>query len=598
MAGTSTKSAVKPDASVNLSWSGMFKFVWQLLGDLRPKFLFLFISLVVIQFYELLPPLIVGRIVDIFSSYQAGDSLEQVVGLLIFLGVSHLFVAMLRAPARLHLKSLFTELVYRVRVSGFKRLIDFSLGWHEQENSGNKVQRLQHGIQALESLGRSISSGGGLVVALLRVTMVIFIFIFLNPPFVIFGLLYFIIFFTIHSTFARKAKLLLVERNARLEKASGSFYEGLTNVLTIKSLGGKQAFTNRVDNAEAIARDYELKVLRVRNIRVRFFHLQIASGLVIFLGLTSWEFIEGNISLGDILIYYNYLNRLIENSWELVDLFDEFQTTKQGLARMVPIFQPIEFATQGKAKFPNNWQQLSIRNGEFNYRSGDQEFNLNKINLDIKRGEIIGVAGRSGSGKSTLVKLLLGLYELKSGTYKIDGHNFYDLSQDEVTKRIAIVLQESELFNMSLRDNISLLAEFDSARLEAALEIAQLKPLVAKLPQGLDSLIGEKGYKISGGERQRLGVARALYKDTDIIIFDEATSNLDTKTEAALQTALETKLPDKTMIIIAHRLSTLRNVDRIYLFDDGRIVETGKFQELIKDSSSKFAQLYQAQLRR
>lgn len=559
--------------------------------------MFLITAIVIIQFYELLPPLVVGRIIDFFTNnYQKGDSWTPVMQLIAFLGISHIIMAMLRAPARLALKSLFTELVYRVRVSGFSKFIDFSLNWHENENSGNKVQRLQLGTQALDSLGMSVSGGGGVVVALLRVIMVIAVFIFLNPPFVIFGLVYFFCFYSINARFSKRIKALLAERNKKLENASGSFYEGLTNVLTIKSLGRKDAFTGRVNNSETIARDYELKILRTRHLRVRYFHLQIALGIVIFLGLTSWEFVRGEISIGDILVYYNFLNRLIENSWELVDLFDEVQTMKQGLSRMVPIFQPAQFVTRGNKPFPPDWQSIKITDGYFSYKQGKKEFHLKNINLSIQRGEIIGIAGKSGSGKSTLVKLLLGLYELKKGRYLVDGQDFYQIDYETIAERMVIVLQESELFNMSMRDNITLLGGDSGSKLKTAIEISQLSSVIEKLPQGLDSLIGEKGYKISGGERQRLGIARALFKDSDIIIFDEATSNLDAKTELALQQALETRLPGKTMIIIAHRLSTLKNVDRVYLFDKGEIVESGDYRQLIANRESLFAQLYHAQM--
>ncbi len=217
------------------------------------------------------------------------------------------------------------------------------------------------------------------------------------------------------------------------------------------------------------------------------------------------------------------------------------------------------------------------------------------MTFSIPRYAKIGVVGKTGSGKSTLAKLLAGLYPLTSGKYMIDETSFYDLSHEEQTRHITLVLQETEIFNMSIRDNITLLREMDPKLLEKALTIAQLDDVIAKLPEGLDTLVGEKGYHLSGGECQRVGIARAICKDAPIMIFDEATSSLDSKTESLIQEALETQLTEKTLVIIAHRVSTLQKTERIYVFDAGEIVEQGTFVELSENRTSKFFELYNIQ---
>jgi ABC-type multidrug transport system fused ATPase/permease subunit len=219
---------------------------------------------------------------------------------------------------------------------------------------------------------------------------------------------------------------------------------------------------------------------------------------------------------------------------------------------------------------------------------------LRTSNFTINKFEKIGIVGHSGSGKSTLAKILLGLYELEDGKFKIDDVNFYDIKHSEITHNIAIVLQDSEMFNLSLKENITLLKENDEL-LRLAIKVAQLEELITKLPEGMHTLIGEKGYRLSGGERQRIGIARAIFKNPQLLVLDEATSSLDSKTEELIQEGLEKELQKKTMIIIAHRLSTLKHVDRIYVFDNGRIAEEGKYDELITDPSSKFYQLHHFQ---
>jgi ATP-binding cassette, subfamily B, bacterial len=216
----------------------------------------------------------------------------------------------------------------------------------------------------------------------------------------------------------------------------------------------------------------------------------------------------------------------------------------------------------------------------------------------INKFDKIGIVGHSGAGKSTLAKLLIGLYKLEEGEFKIGPSNYYDISHTQIAKNIAIVLQETELFNMSFKDNITLLKDFDPIRFAKAISVAQLQDVLDNLPLGVETTVGEKGYKLSGGQRQRLGIARAIYSDAPIIIFDEATSALDTGTERLIQDALDTQMDDKTLIFIAHRLSTLKNMNRIIVFEDGKIIEDGVFDELINNNKSIFFELWNLQLKK
>jgi ABC-type multidrug transport system fused ATPase/permease subunit len=265
---------------------------------------------------------------------------------------------------------------------------------------------------------------------------------------------------------------------------------------------------------------------------------------------------------------------------------------------MMPIFRDELSSHQGTQNFPEGWQNFFIRNGFFRYQIDGKEARdsgLTDLTIEIKRHEKIGVVGKSGSGKSTFAKMLLGLYDLEKGEYKFGDKNFHSIRHSEVTNKMALVLQDSEMFNLSLKDNITLMRKFDQKLFDQALEISALNDLVEKLPEGVDALIGEKGYRLSGGERQRIGIARAIYKDPEILILDEATSSLDSRTESSILKAFEDKLAKKTIVSIAHRVSTLKNSDRIVVFDQGSIVEEGKFKDLSKNENSKFFEIYHSQ---
>ena len=217
----------------------------------------------------------------------------------------------------------------------------------------------------------------------------------------------------------------------------------------------------------------------------------------------------------------------------------------------------------------------------FKYKNEDV---LEDFSLNIKKGEKIGIVGRSGSGKSTLFKLLLKLYLPQKGKIYFDGMSMDNFKKDSITKKISIVPQETEVFNLSFKENITISTpgDINYKKYKQALELSQCVPIVSKMPEGDNTLIGEKGVRLSGGERQRLGIARALYKDSDIIIFDESTSNLDYETERKIQDAFDDEFKDKTLIFAAHRLSTLKNMDKILLIEHGKIVEEGNYNDLVR----------------
>ena len=254
--------------------------------------------------------------------------------------------------------------------------------------------------------------------------------------------------------------------------------------------------------------------------------------------------------------------------WDISDMNEVLIDQKSDLGAMMPIFTEATHAPTGTLGFPKNWEKIEITDGVFAYPSG--QVALQDFNFSLARDEKLGVAGPSGSGKSTLVKLLLGLYKIQKGAFRVDDTNFYEISHDDLMRHVSVVLQETELFNMSLADNITVMRPLDQKLLDKAIEISQLQEVIARLPEGINSLIGERGYMLSGGERQRLGIARAIYKNAPIMIFDEATSALDNETEKRIMEKLLSDFgKDKTFLFIAHRLSTLEYMERSITIKEG-----------------------------
>ena len=203
------------------------------------------------------------------------------------------------------------------------------------------------------------------------------------------------------------------------------------------------------------------------------------------------------------------------------------------------------------------------------------------VSLSIAEGEKVALVGASGGGKSTLVQIILGLYPADSGELYFDDVNLKEIGLDVVRENVATVLQQPAMFNDTVRENLCLGRDVSDALIWQALEIAQLREIVEQMPQQLNSIIGRSGIRLSGGQRQRLAIARMILADPKVVILDEATSSLDTETEALLHQAMHAFLQNRTTLIIAHRLSAVRQADRVLVFDAGKIIDEGNHQQLI-----------------
>jgi subfamily B ATP-binding cassette protein MsbA len=247
----------------------------------------------------------------------------------------------------------------------------------------------------------------------------------------------------------------------------------------------------------------------------------------------------------------------------------------------------------GAVPLPPLQKDLVFQKVAFAYENGRSV--LQDIDLTVGRGEILALVGPSGAGKSTLLNLLPRFYELTAGSIQIDGQDIRNLTLDSLRAQIGVVTQQTILFNDTVRHNVRYgRLDASEADIIAALKAAHAYDFVMALPEGLDTVIGEQGVRLSGGERQRLAIARALLKDPPILILDEATSALDSESEREVQQALDRLIAGRTTLVIAHRLSTVRNAQRIVVLDDGRIVETGAHADLLS-AGGLYRRLYEMQ---
>ncbi|MEA3355116.1 MAG: ABC transporter ATP-binding protein [Patescibacteria group bacterium] len=590
---------MKSNEEMKFSWWDLVKSFLYLLEDKKKKYLSWLSALFLIQFYSIIPPLIVGKIVDFFTDYNKGGDLKLFYFYSIFLGGSFSLVSYIRLSIKRYLGNLRTDVVYNIRVKGFEKLLDQSLIKSKNQVAGVKAQKIENGSVALKTILQEL--GNHIFSAVTSVIGIFIVFIILKPLYIFFLLFYVFGFLAIVKFFYNKIQKVNYEFNKATEEGSGAYIEGLNNILTIKALGAKQSFGSHVAKKEEVRKKFEY-LGRGYGIG-QWIGFQVFNGICIagFLFLIGKDVILGAITLGSIVIFYGYLIQLTDSAGSMLSVYENIIRAKTAIARMMPIFWVKTKIIQGTKKFPKQWSKIQLLKVTFDYEHKDKKENLtgiSNINLSIKKNGKIGIVGKTGSGKSTLAKILLGLFPANSGKYQIDNKNFYDLKHEEVVANISLVLQETEMFNLSLKENISMMKNIDLNLFQRAVEISQLQKLIDKLPNGIDTLIGKNGYHLSGGEMQRVGIARAICRDSQILIFDEATSSLDNKTESLIQQGFKKYLNNKTLVYITHKISTLKNVDEIFVFEKGKIVEKGKFEDLLNNSKSRLAKFYKIESRK
>ncbi|MDR0253337.1 MAG: ABC transporter ATP-binding protein/permease, partial [Brucellaceae bacterium] len=324
-------------------------------------------------------------------------------------------------------------------------------------------------------------------------------------------------------------------------------------------------------------------------------NLLIMRGVVIAFALYLWS--QGKASAGDITFV---LTAFFMLQGYLRDVGMHIRNLQRSVNDMEELVQ-IEAAPYGIADKPNA-PAIKIGNGEISFDKvtfhyGDHDAALYRdFSVKIDAGERVGLVGHSGSGKTTFVKLIQRLYDVSGGAIRIDGQNIADVTQASLRSQIAIVQQEPILFHRTLADNIAYARPGASqAEIEEAAKLASAHEFIMRLPKGYATLVGERGVKLSGGERQRVAIARAFLADAPVLILDEATSSLDSESEVLIQQAMERLMIGRTTLVIAHRLSTVRALDRLLVFDKGKILEEGDHDALIRKSNGIYRRLFERQ---
>ena len=535
-------------------------------------------------------PLAAGRLVDaVAEGPQAANvawgAWAVFVGLYLVLSVVRNVANKFWNPlAALNMRDLTDE--------GFARVQSFSADWHADAFAGATVRRLSRAMWGYDLVSDAIVMWIGpalLVLVGLSVMMIV------RWPMVgLFSLAIVSLYIASNVILTAKYGRPLNQRSVALDsRIGGALADSVTGNATVRSFGAEARESARIGE---ITEAWRGAVVRTWN---RFTDLWLIQNMLLAVlqggltGLLLLLWAQGKATPGDVafgitafLVMSGYLRNIGENVRMLQKGLDDVED----VARFAGI-APQVADRPGAGPLAGQLGEVVFEHATFRYKSVTEPL-FRDFSLTIRPGERVALVGPTGSGKSSFVKLVQRLYDLDEGRILIDGQDIAGVQQGSLRRAIAVVPQDPALFHRSIADNIAYARpEATAEEVALAARRARAHEFITRLPQGYQTLVGERGVKLSGGERQRVAIARAFLADAPILVFDEATSSLDVETERDVQAAMEELMAGRTTIVIAHRLSTVRNADRILVFDQGRIVEEGRHADLVKKGGA-YARLH------
>jgi len=549
--------------------------------------------------WDLAPPVLIGMAIDVVATREDSflaqmgypDVYDQLYILTVFTVVIWVLESMFQYFYAVLWRNLAQTAQHELRMSAYTHIQDLEMQWYSEQSTGGLMAIMNDDVNQLE---RFLDQGAtDLLHVATTIIVVGAIMISVAPEVALLAILPVPIIVTGSFIYQRKIGVRYTKVRGKVADLNALLNNNLHGITTIKSFTAENREVERVSEASTSYRDANKEAIRLSASFVPIIRMAILFAFTANMLVGGWFALDGRISLGAYSVIVFITQRLLWPLTRLGETFDLYQRAMASTSRVLDLLDTEIGIVEGETRLDSVRGEIEFSDVGFSYPN--REVVLNDVDLTVSAGKTVGLVGSTGSGKTTLVRLLLRFHDPDSGTVTLDGHDVRELTLDSLRGSIALVSQTTTLFPGSVRENVRYGdPDADEVEVIEAARIAEALSFIEELPDGWDTDIGEGGHRLSGGQRQRIAIARAVLKDAPVLVLDEATSNVDNETEAALKRSIERISVGRTTLIIAHRLSTVRNADVIAVIGDGVISEMGTHEELL-ESSGLYSRLWAVQ---
>ena len=485
------------------------------------------------------------------------------------------------------------NVISSLRREVFRKFLTLPTRFFDRQSTGPLLSRMTYNV---EMVAESVTSVVTIAIRdVLTVIAAFGVMTLQSPKLTIFV----VILFPIVAAIVRVLGVAFRRYSNRIQDSVGEVTQVTEEIVrgnwVVKAFGGYDYERERLDAVDDKNRRQNLKMIRVRALGVAVTQVVFGFGVALVIYFAARESLAGNLTAGQFISFFSAMMLMLQPIRRITNINATLQRGVAGAQSLFAVLDESDEVDSGTHRVDRVRGDVEFRHVGFTYGADDERV-LTDVSASVPSGKTLAVVGHSGSGKSTLISLLPRFYDATSGEVLVDGVPVEDYALDNLREHISLVSQDVVLFNDTIANNLAYgrLAEHSEDALMAAAEAAHVLDFTNEMPNGLDTMVGDRGVLLSGGQRQRIAIGRAILKNAPILILDEATSALDTRSERRIQEALGELMKDRTTLVIAHRLSTVENADEIIVLDAGRVVESGTHAELL-DANGHYAALYRMQ---